>query len=464
MPKIKGTIGHIDVLDADGVIGWALSPNSSPRIELLVAGKSQDVIVERRERHDVVAKYGPSVKEAGFHISLREIAPRDKAKLADFLASIEVLADGIRLKPSAGAQRGARPIAALAGAARALGHVFVGRREKAEVDAEFERYIGLPTRLAQQHGRDLRAVRDATAKIKPSDLLVFVTARNEMLRIPYFLDFYRGMGVDHFRFVDNDSTDGPIDYLKAQPDCSIWHTTASYKASNFGVHWMNHLLSRFGVGHWCLTLDPDVFLVFPYCEDRNLRELVEFLDLEQHNHMFCVLLDMYSDRRVSETRCAVGQNPLEVAPFFDGIGYVQRENASYGETYVQGGPRRRIFFRDRPDKAPAINKTPLVKWRPNYNYLSSTHMLAPRTANPPHTPDHLSPSGCLLHFKFLSPMAEKVAEEMERKEHYDNSIEYRNYHAVISQSLDVLFFEKSVKFESSRQLCDLGFMTTGGWF
>src|SRR5690606_28112440 len=133
------------------------------------------------------------------------------------------------------------------------------------------------------------------------------------------------------------------------------------------------------------------------------------------------LLDMYGKQPVSRTVCRPGQNPLEVAPYFDGMGYTQKPDASYGETFVQGGPRRRVFFRDEPEKAPALNKTVLVKWGKEYNYLSSTHLLAPKRANRPHHRQHLSPTGCLLHFKFLSVMAEKAVEEIGRREHYADS-------------------------------------------
>lgn len=66
--------------------------------------------------------------------------------------------------------------------------------------------------------RDLRPVANRTADIRPSDLLVFSTQRNEGVRLPWFLRYYREMGVNHFLFVDNDSTDGSLDYLASQPD------------------------------------------------------------------------------------------------------------------------------------------------------------------------------------------------------------------------------------------------------
>ena len=107
--------------------------------------------------------------------------------------------------------------------------------------------------------RNLRAIANRTDNIKKSDLLLYSTMRNEGVRLPYFLSYYREMGINHFLFVDNDSTDGTLDYLSRQPDVSVWHTSASYKRSRFGVDWLNWLQMRYGHEHWCLTVDPDEF-------------------------------------------------------------------------------------------------------------------------------------------------------------------------------------------------------------
>jgi hypothetical protein len=330
--------------------------------------------------------------------------------------------------------------------------------------AHHQRYFATPRRRAKQSGTDLALVQDNTQRIRQGDLLVFVTLRNEQPRIPFFLDYYRRSGVAHFLFVDNGSTDGFAAHVKGADDCSVWRTEASYKASNFGVYWINHLPARFGVGHWCLTLDPDEIMVWPYCESRNILELIEFLEMEDRDHLFCLLLDMYGRGGVAQTTCAPGQDPIEAAPYFDTLGYSQRADASYGETFVQGGPRRRMFFRDNPADAPALNKTPLIKWQPNFHYLSSTHTAAPKRLNRAHDKDTLAPTGCLLHFKFLSMLKEKVAEEMVRGEHYAGSAEYRRYDAVLSGASDSLFYEHSVRYESSRQLQELGLMSFGQWF
>jgi hypothetical protein len=53
----------------------------------------------------------------------------------------------------------------------------------------------------------------------------------------------------------------------------------------------------------------------------------------------------------------------------------------FGNLWIQGGPRARMFFTDAPERAPALNKMPLVRWHRSYAYVSSTHMLLPRGLN-----------------------------------------------------------------------------------
>lgn len=316
---------------------------------------------------------------------------------------------------------------------------------------------------AHRHGRDLTVASDRTGAIKPGDILAFTVLRNEAIRIPYFLAYYRALGVKHFLFVDNGSNDGFIDLISAEQDCSVWHTTASYKESKFGVHWLNHLLRRYGTGHWCLTLDPDEFLVFPHCDTRSLPELTAYLDQEGKASFFSIMLDMYGKGTVDDAMYCKGQDPLEVCPWFDATGYYQDKRPNYGEWWIRGGVRRRVFFADQPWNAPALNKTVLIKWQWHYAYIASTHIAWPNKLNRPHFTDTLAPTGCLLHFKYLSLFREKVEEEMERKEHYAGSREYRRYLDGLNDQT-VLWSSASVRFQDWRQCVDLGLMNIGRWF
>jgi len=317
---------------------------------------------------------------------------------------------------------------------------------------------------AQVHSRDLRVVQDNTGNIAGGDILLFCTLRNEAFRIPHFLEHYRKLGVQHFIFVDNGSGDGFMDRVRDQSDISVWYTEASYKQSNFGMHWLNYLLRKFGSGHWCVVCDPDEFLVFPYDDQRNLHELSAYLEGDRRRSFFSLLLDMYSDAPVSETGYDANRQPVEVCPHFDSTGYVQSVNKRVLNIWVQGGVRRRVIFRNNPASAPALNKTPLVKWKWNYGYISSMHALVPRHLNIPHHHHYLAPTGCLLHFKFFSVLQEKAAEEQVRNEHFMNSLEYSHYNKHTSTRDQPLTYEGSVKYEGWRQLVSLGLMNIGKWF
>ena len=72
--------------------------------------------------------------------------------------------------------------------------------------------------------RELTVIADRTSDIGKHDIVAFLTIRNERPRLRYFLNYYRRLGVDHFCFVDNGSTDGGPELLEDEPDVSLWHT------------------------------------------------------------------------------------------------------------------------------------------------------------------------------------------------------------------------------------------------
>lgn len=310
---------------------------------------------------------------------------------------------------------------------------------------------------------DLKRRGGPVKAIAPGAILLFATLRNEAPRLPYFLDYYRALGVDRFLIVDNASDDGSTELLSGAADVSLWTTDKSYRKANFGMHWLNALMHRYANGHWCVVVDPDEFLVYPHCDTRDLRMLTEHLDASGRISMGVILLDLYGERAVADTICAVGEDPVSAAPWFDPTNYFMRRNDRYRNLWIQGGPRLRAFFADRPMHAPALNKIPLVKWRRGAAYVSSTHALLPRRYNL--TYDHAGGeklTGALLHAKFLSTMSEKVAEEVSRGEHFAGGREYKAYSDQINLGLN-LWTQHSAKYEDWRQLVALGLMSRGGW-
>ena len=311
--------------------------------------------------------------------------------------------------------------------------------------------------------RQLSAVQNRTRLIRPNDTLLFCTLRNERVRLPYFLSYYRELGVEHFLFVDNGSDDGTREYLAAQSDVSIWTTPHSYRDARFGMDWLTYLHRRYGHDHWCLTVDADEFFVYPYCETRPLKALTDWLEVSSIRSFSALLLDMYPKGDPQDQPYAEGENPFDLAGWFDSGNYSISRNPLYGNLWIQGGPRARSFFADKPAGAPALNKIPLVKWHRRYAYVNSTHMLLPRGLNLVYDAwGGEKASGVLLHAKFIDTFAAKAEEELTRKQHFSDSVEYRAYRENIRNRPD-MWCRWSEKYISWRQLEILGLMSKGNW-
>lgn len=291
-------------------------------------------------------------------------------------------------------------------------------------------------------------------------ILCFGCLRNEAARLPWFLDHHRRLGVDHFLFVDNASTDGSPDYLAAQPDVSLWTTPDSYKASRFGLDWINWLMMRHGSGHWCLTLDADELFSFPQ-ESRGLRALTAWLDAQGADHMAALMLDLYPRGALGTQSHTQGQNPLEILEYFDPDGYRFTPTQRYAHVSIRGGPRARVFFDGDLSRGPHLHKTPLVRWHWRHAWLSSTHLALPQRLNDGFQRRDL-PVGVLLHTKFLPEILSKSAEEKTRAEHFTHPEHYGAYYDAIVAG-PVLWHAGSQKYESPEQLEHLGLIWRGRW-
>jgi hypothetical protein len=310
---------------------------------------------------------------------------------------------------------------------------------------------------------ELTCLQDNTGTIQRDDVLLVSTMRNEQIRLPYFLEYYRKLGVNHFLFVDNGSHDDTTQYLSGMGDVSLWQTHASYRRSHFGVDWMNYLKRKYAHGHWVLVVDPDEFFIYPFCDTRPIQALTDWLDNSAIRSFSAMLIDTYPKGRLGDVPYQAGQNPMEIANWFDSGNYTISKNLMYGNLWIQGGPRARVFFADEPKRAPALNKTPLVKWDRRYAYVSSTHSLLPRGLNQVYETDGgEKASGALLHTKFLDTLGAKAAEELARSEHYANSREYKAYAEGLEQQPE-LWCKWSEKYINWRQLEILGLMSKGNW-
>lgn len=294
-------------------------------------------------------------------------------------------------------------------------------------------------------------------------ILLFATLRNEAARLPWFLDHYRRLGVTHFLLIDNDSDDGTRVLLLDQPDASIWHTRASYKAARFGQDWISALMLRYGTGRWCVQADADELLIYPHWQTRPLPALCDWLDRTGQRSLAAMMLDLYPKGALDAPAHEPGSDPLDVLTWFDAGNYTLRHNALLDCLLMQGGARARQFFASTPNRAPTLTKLPLVKWGRDSVWINSTHSALPRRLNRIWAGDGgMLTCGALLHTKFLPLAVERARIEKARGQHFGNAPVFADYYDALIAAPD-LWCTGSTRFRGWRQLERLGLIARGGW-
>ncbi len=332
------------------------------------------------------------------------------------------------------------------------------------VQRRYLRLVRIRRRLrAQRLGRTLELMQNNTSFIGLKDVILIATIHNERHRLPHFLDYYRNMGIRHFIFVDNNSDDGTDKYLAPFSDVTRYFTKQSYRRAHFGMDWVNYCLFKHCRERWALTVDVDEFFVYPHCDHRKIDALTNWLDAGRIRCYPAMQLDLYPQNNNFKNKSTNNYNPLKHLSHFDCGNYTFLPNNLYKNIWIQGGARARIFFRNQPDQAPALNKTPLVKWKRGFVYISSTHQLLPTHLNRKYSNDGTArPCGVLLHTKLAADLDMKIANPYLLSQHYSRAREYRSYSKQNANEINFIC-ESSLKYKDWRQLEDLGIISSGGW-
>lgn len=189
-----------------------------------------------------------------------------------------------------------------------------------------------------------------------SEIRLFAIMRNESLRLPHFLAYYKQLGVNRFFFIDNNSDDNSAKILLEQKNTHLFHTSETYVNH---WYWMEHLLETYGKNHWCIVVDIDELFYYPNIDLVSIPKLIEFLEKNQFKAIRTFLLDMYSKEIINKIKYDIGSSPLEVISYFDTeyeqvhFSFPDRKQAKYFSDIVFiGGVRERVFGKIFPPHIP----------------------------------------------------------------------------------------------------------------
>jgi len=164
-------------------------------------------------------------------------------------------------------------------------------------------------------------------KVKSGGVICLALAHNEGRIIAEFLAYYRSFGQVSFLIVDDHSNDGSAEYLKNQPDVTLFQPVAGSSYSRHKKRWRSNLLDSFAENKWCLVPDIDEHFVFLDIEKKPLAKLIDELEQEGSEALFSLMIDMYADKPLKDhfyqpDRKSELRNEF---PFFDG-----QANSPYG--------------------------------------------------------------------------------------------------------------------------------------
>jgi len=262
--------------------------------------------------------------------------------------------------------------------------------------------------------------------LKRPDCALFCRIRNEDYFIPHFLSHYRRLGIEHFYFADDKSTDGTREFLLAQPDCTVidselrFHETVG-KMKVKDIVRLRVPAELIGDG-WTLIVDTDEFAVLPE-EYATFGDLAR--DLDRRGEISCIasMVDFYP-RTLGERFASRDTNPFEAFPFFDIGPYFIWKQGQLRPMLLHAGVRHRInewiFAHNREIwsvyRPTMLNKVPFFRWGRGMLPVGPHHV-----SIPPYTETQI----VLGHFKFYPDLDAKIAEGVESEFYHGSSYYYR---------------------------------------
>lgn len=279
---------------------------------------------------------------------------------------------------------------------------------------------------------------------------VFGIFRNEMPFVAAFFAHYRSLGASQFLILDDHSDDGTREYLLAQPDCVVLHSSLRFgqkviitdgagKQERAGTLLKSAIPKRYLAGRWALYVDADEFLLLPPGID-DVQTVIAFLARRGQRSVVASLVDFYPldiSGYDQPSRTLTLADLLAESPYFDagrllvvppdgqprrvGIGASMRLFERFGiEEPGNGGA---AALPPRTPKA-AWLKTPLLKWDDDVWMEGS------------HEANILPPRDLILtiaHFKFGPDILRRIASAIAWKSHANNSSKYHHYDRLIQR-------------------------------
>jgi len=249
--------------------------------------------------------------------------------------------------------------------------------------------------------------------IPPNAPILMCMVKNDLERIKLSVLHHRKIGIGHFVFLDNGSTDGTLKWLQKQSDVDLYQTTVLHN-TNRRIGLFSRLVNHYGLNRWYAFLDSDELIAYPGMETKPISALMQYAKKHNYTTLRTFMLDMYSKDKIFDESFSNYYDILKENRYYDTLTYQETIDSRYGIS-VKGGPRSRLLAEGSPQ--PELTKYALTYMQKGDCY--NVHRAFPLHKN--FTP-------CvyvLLHYKFLPWDLERAKQNVKAGLHYLGAVEYK---------------------------------------
>jgi len=272
----------------------------------------------------------------------------------------------------------------------------------------------------------IECLREFPYVLPDDDVLLLVAVKDNYSRLEHFLKHYREIGVKHFIFIDNGSTDGTIEVILAQNDTSCYKTTAVFSSSH-KAGWFNRIAAHYGGDRWYIVVDSDELLAYPDMSRTDIQNLTEKLSKKGLYFIKTAMLDVYTSGLLMDSSKS-DEEYLKECVYFDRYD----NNASS----ITSGMRARLFFEKE-----FFNTKPTVLHF-NRFFLTGPHSIVPEK-------EYLDApfGGVVMHLKFLPSDRQRYVEIAREGLYSKNSGRYKTVNEKLEEAPVDPMCESSVMFD-----------------
>lgn len=171
----------------------------------------------------------------------------------------------------------------------------------------------------RRRARFARSVRrisgPATLDLGPDDVLAIVLVKDGGYYLSAFLDYYRSIGIRHFAFIDNGSTDDTLDRLAAEPGVVVDQSTLPL--ATYEDLLRAHPANTYGQNRWCLYVDMDEVLDFEGRKTHGIHALTSYMAAQGHTALVAQMLEMFPKAPLAQVAALPFDQALDQFLYFD---------------------------------------------------------------------------------------------------------------------------------------------------